>query len=76
MNKKEQIEIINNLIKRLEDIRDNSEIDEILLEPYHIVEEAKFMDGTIIGTASQNITIRYNKMFMKKSEYDKWEEVK
>lgn len=73
MNKKE---IIKDLIKRLEEIKDTAEIDEVIIEPFHIVEEAKFVDGTIVGTASQIIEIRYTKMFKKKSEFAEWEQTK
>ena len=68
--------IINQLIKRLEEIRDTDEIKEISIEPFHIVEEYRMVDGKIYGIASQDIEIRYEKMFVKKSDFDKWEKVK
>lgn len=67
--------IINSLIKRLEEIRDTDEIKEISVEPFHIVEEYKTVDGKTYGIGSQNIEIRYEKMFVKKSDFDKWEQL-
>lgn len=68
--------IINSLIKRLEEIRDTDEIKEVNVEPFHIVEEYRMVDGKIYGIGSQNIEIRYEKMFVRKSDFDKWEEWK
>lgn len=69
-------DIINALIKRLEMIRDTSEIKHYIIEPLHIVEEYRLVDGTIIGKASQDISIEYEKMFIKKDEFDSWKEWK
>lgn len=69
-------DIINALIKRLEIIRDTSEIKNCFIEPLHIVEEYRLVDGTIIGKASQEISIEYEKMFIKKDEFDNWKEWK
>lgn len=68
--------IINSLIKKLEEIRDTDEIKEISVEPFHIVEEYRMIDEKIYGIASQDIEIRYEKMFIKKSDFDKWEQLK
>ena len=69
-------DIINTLIKRLEMIRDTSEIKRCIIEPFHIIEEFRLVDGTIIGKASQDISIEYEKMFIKKDEFDSWKEWK
>ena len=71
-----QKEIITQLIKRLEQIRDTDEIKEISVIPFHIVEEFRIVDGTIYGTGSQNIEIRYDKLFVKKNEFDEWKQMK
>lgn len=67
-------DIINALIKRLEIIRDTSEIKQCIIEPLHIVEECRLADGTLIGRASQEINIEYEKTFIKKDEFDSWKE--
>lgn len=67
--------IINSLIKRLEEIRDTDEIKEVSVEPFHIVEEFRMVDGTMYGIGSQNIEIRYEKMFVRKSDFDKWKQL-
>lgn len=71
-----QKDMINQLIKRLEQIRDTAEIKEFNVEPFHIVEEVRMADGTLYGIASQNIEIKYEKMFVKKDEFDNWKEWK
>lgn len=72
----QQKEIINQLIKRLEQIRDTDEIKEVSVEPFHIVEEFRMADGIIYGTGSQNIEIKYDKLFVKENEFDEWKQMK
>lgn len=69
-------DIINALIKRLEIIRDTSEIKNCIIEPFHIIEEYRSVDDTIIGKAFQEISIEYEKTFIKKDEFDDWKEWK
>lgn len=72
----EKKSIINKLIKRLEQIRDTDEIKEVSVIPFHIVEEFKMEDGKMYGIGSQNIEIRYEKMFVEKNEFDNWQKLK
>ncbi|MBR2245647.1 MAG: hypothetical protein IKN65_00685 [Clostridia bacterium] len=69
-------EAINQLIKRLEQIRDTDEIKEVNVIPFHIVEEFRMVNGEIYGIGSQNIEIRYEKIFVKKDEFDEWKQMK
>lgn len=66
--------IINNLIKRLEEIRDTTQIEEIEIIPFHIKKEIKMINGEIYGYGSQNIQINYSKLFKKENELDSWKE--
>lgn len=72
----QQKEIINQLIKRLEQIRDTDEIKEVSVEPFHIVEEYRMIDGKIYGTGSQVVEIRYDKLFVRKNEFEEWKQLK
>ena len=71
-----QKDVINQLIKRLEQIRDTDEIKEISVKPFHIVEEFRMVNGEIYGTGSQIIEIKYDKLFVKKDEFDEWTQMK
>lgn len=69
-------ELIDSLIKRLEEIRDSTKIEDITIEPFHIAEEWKMIDGSMYGIGSQNITIKYEKMFVKQDEFEEWQLMK
>ena len=65
MNKNDKKELINSVIKKLEKIRDTSEIDEIVVYPYEEVEEYKFLDGKQYVILQTTISLRYNNLFEK-----------
>lgn len=68
--KDERIKIINAIIKKLEEIRDREEINEIIISPYEEVEEFKRLDGTTYVVLQTSFSIRHMRLYQKGDEFD------
>lgn len=58
-------ETINNLIKKLEEIRDTEEIEKVNVIPFQKVEETRFMNGEIYVILSTIVEIRSRRLYRK-----------
>ena len=58
-------EAINNLIKKLEEIRDTEEIEKVNVIPFQEVEETRFMNGEIYVILSTIVEIRSRRLYQK-----------
>ena len=63
--KEEKKEVINQLIKKLEEIRDTDEIENINIIPYEEVERFEMINGKTYVFLQTTISIRHNGLYKK-----------
>lgn len=68
--KDKRIKIINAIIKKLEEIRDKEEIDEIIIFPHDEVEEFKLLNGNTYVILATTFSIRHTKLYQKGNVLD------
>lgn len=66
-----QKNVIDNLIKKLEEIRDNAEEIEIEVKPYEEEDCIECVDGKVYCHLKQVIELKYKQLYQKGDKWDK-----